>query len=94
MTDPTQEPITHRDVAYLANAIEGLTSVVNQMRVDNAQTFVRKDVLDPKLSALADQIDGVRADVQAANDWLKWTGRIVLGAVILAVVGLVLKGGF
>lgn len=78
MTTP-EDPITHRDVAYLANAIEGLTSVVNQLRVEISQTYVRKDVLDPQL------VD-IRADIKTHDDWLIWASRIVVGLVITAVI--------
>lgn len=82
-TDP---PISHRDIAHLANAIEALTSVVNQLRVEISQTYVRKDVLDPQLVT-------IRQNIQGHQDWLTWGTRIVLAVVIVAVIGIALRTG-
>lgn len=39
-------------------------------------------------------IEAVLSDrVKRLEDWQTWAGRLVLGAVILAVLGLVLVGG-
>jgi hypothetical protein len=82
----TEPPISHRDIAHLASAIEALTSVVNELRVEISQTYVRKDVLDPQL------VD-IKADIQGHQDWLTWGSRIIIALVIVTVVGAAFKMG-
>lgn len=63
-----------------------LSSTLKELRLEISTTYVRKDVLDPTLSALKD-------DVQAHDDWIVWAQRIVLGLVIAAVIGFAFATG-
>jgi hypothetical protein len=80
------EPITHRDIAYLTNSIDNLTSIINQLRVEMAQTYVRKDVNDGDLAAIRD-------DITRHDDWLTWAQRIVIGLVLVGLVTLLITQG-
>ncbi|MFS3128666.1 hypothetical protein ACLM5J_09700 [Nocardioides sp. Bht2] len=63
-----------------------LKTGLNELRQEMKDTYVRKDVLNPTLKAMTDDID-------SNSDWIRWATRIVLALVIAAVVGLVLASG-
>lgn len=83
MTDPA---FTHREAESLNQAIRDLTKTLNELRQEMSATYVRKDVLGP-------QLEEIRADIKSHGDWLLWAQRIVIGAVMLALVGLVVYQG-
>lgn len=63
-----------------------LSQTMKDLRSEIATTYVRKDVLDPTLEA-------IKQDVRAHGEWITWAMRIVLALVITAVVGAVLVTG-
>lgn len=79
-------PLTQRDVQALRESLAKIdsTMVTLQERMEN--TYVRKDVLEPALKA-------VMEDVAEVREWQTWALRIVVGAVLLALVGAVLAQG-
>lgn len=82
----TDDPITRREADALTQALNRLASGVDELRKDMDKTYVRKDVLDP-------QLNEIRGDIDRHADWLTWAQRIVIGAVVLALLGLVLYQG-
>lgn len=72
-----------RDVDRLENAMRDLVSTLNAFRGEIDATFVRKDVIGPQLS-------GMRKDIDSHSEIFTWLGRIVIGAVVLALLGLVI----
>jgi hypothetical protein len=80
------DPITRREADALTQALRDNTAAIDKLRLDIDATYVRKDVLEPQLSDL-------RSDIKSHGDWLLWAQRIVLGAVLLGLLGLVVYQG-
>jgi hypothetical protein len=91
--------ITQRDLETLRTTVDKLDRTLEVFRSDMARTlevfrselantYARKDVLDPRLKDL-------QADVDEVKGWITWAQRIVLAAVMLAMLGAVLvqQGG-
>lgn len=81
-----EQPITRREADALTQALRDLTAGVEKLRDDMDVIYVRKDVLEPQLKE-------IRGDIASHSDWLTWAQRIVIAAVILALLGLVLYQG-
>jgi hypothetical protein len=75
--------IPPRDVDRLETAIRDLTGALERHRVEMAATFVRKDVYERDM-------DDIKGDIKAHSDIFTWIARIVIGAVVLALLGLVI----
>lgn len=69
-----------------ASSTRDLNESVKGLRTEMAQTYVRKDVLEPTLETL-------KANVKEHDDWITWVTRIVLALVLVAVVGGVIVTG-
>ena len=78
--------VSPREVGQLTAAVEGLTEAVGLLREELRDDYVRKDVLDPTLAAMQITIDG-------HTSWLVWAQRIVLGAVLTAMLAYVIYTG-
>lgn len=74
------------DTEMLHRAIVELTVAVKELKAYAETTYVRKDVLDPTLAAMRD-------DIKEHSEWITWATRIVLALVIVAVVGTVIVTG-
>lgn len=72
-----------RDVDRLENAIRDLTGALERHRIEMNTTFVRKDVLEPQLQSM-------REDIDSHSEIFTWLARIVIGLVVVALVGLVI----
>lgn len=68
------------------NANDKLSEEVKELRSDMSKTYVRKDVLDPTLETL-------KSSVKSHDDWIIWVTRIVVAAVLVAVIGGVVVTG-
>jgi hypothetical protein len=79
-------PLTQRDAVAMTQAIRDLTNEMRALPDKIAETYVRKDVLEPRLSEM-------QKDIDAHSDWLTWAQRIIIGAVILALLGVVISQG-
>ena len=79
-------PLTQRDVQGLRESLEKLDRTMSVLQERMEATYVRKDVLDPALRALQEDVTEVR-------EWQTWALRIVVGAVLLALLGAVLAQG-
>lgn len=79
-------PITAHDVQLLRTTLDELRMTVHMLPDRIEQTYVRKDVYDLELA-------GLRRDVDEHSSWLEWAQRIVLAAVLLALLGTVLIQG-
>lgn len=62
--------------------MEKLVDTINGLSARIEATYVRKDVLDP-------QLQEIRSDIAKHSDWLLWAQRLVIGAVIVALLALV-----
>jgi hypothetical protein len=81
-----ESPLTQRDVEALRTTLDKLDRTIEYFRDFVESTYVRKDVIDPKLADM-------RKDIDAHSDWLTWVQRIVIGALLLAAVGAVIYSG-
>lgn len=78
--------ITQRDLEALRVTLDKLDHTIDTLRAEIANTYVRKDVNDPAMAAF-------RAAIGRHDDWLTWAQRIVIGAVLLALLALAFQGG-
>lgn len=69
--------------ASLDRSIRDLTAEIKELRAEFASTYARKDVIEPRIA-------DVEADVARHGDYFEWIVKIVVGAVALALLGLVL----
>jgi tetrahydromethanopterin S-methyltransferase subunit B len=79
-------PLTQRDVQSLRETLDKLDRTIENLRKEMASTYVRQDVYERDLA-------NIREDVKQHSDWLTWAQRIVIGAVLLALLGLVVYQG-
>lgn len=79
-------PLTQRDVENLRITLDKLDRTVEAFRNEIASTYARKDVIEP-------QLQNIRGDVDSHSEIFTWTGRLIVGAVIIALLGLVLANG-
>lgn len=93
----SETPISRNEASRLDQAIRDLTAEMKHTRTEFTtsvdalrhsmdQTYVRKDVIEPRLIAM-------ERDTQENAAWITWAQRIVLSLVITAVVGTVLIQG-
>ncbi len=78
--------ITQRDLTHLRESLVELKSAIQGLRGEINTTYVRKDVLNPT-------IQGLREDVDKHSEWFTWATRIVIGAVILGLLAVVIQTG-
>lgn len=76
-------PLTQRDVESLRTTMDKLDRTLDKMRTDMEHTYVRKDVLEPRMR-------GIEEDVQDIKGWLLWAQRLILGALFLAILATVI----
>lgn len=81
-----EQPLTQRDVESLRVTIDKLDRTLNALPREMAAIYVRTDVLEPRLK-------NIEAEVKEHGDWLTWAQRIVIGAVILALISLIIYTG-
>lgn len=76
-----------REFERLTASVDKLTAVMEQLpeklRAEFAETYVRKDVLGPQLTE-------IRNDIKGHDNWLTWAQRLLIGAVIVALLSLVI----
>lgn len=75
--------ITQRDIESLRTTLDKLDNTIAQLADKIETTYVRKDVLEPRLA-------DIEKDVAAHQEWFTWAVRIVLAAIFLAMLGAVL----
>lgn len=78
--------ITQRDLEALRTTLDRLDRTLDTFQAKVEATFVRQDVLEPRLKDL-------EKDVATHQEWFTWGMRLVLGIVILALLGAVLVQG-
>lgn len=79
-------PVTQRDAARLEAAIRDLTESMNGLASKIEATYVRKDVLEP-------QIESIVNAIKAHSSYWTWLVRLVVGAVIIGLIGLLIASG-
>lgn len=78
--------ITQRDLEALRTTLDKLDRTVSALPDKMADTYARKDVVEPRFRA-------VEEDVAKVQDWMTWAQRLVLGLVFVALLGAVLVQG-
>ena len=78
--------ITQRDLEALRTTLDRLDRTIEVFQAKVESTFVRQDVLEPRLRDL-------EKDVEQHQEWFTWGVRLILGIVILALLGAVLVQG-
>jgi outer membrane murein-binding lipoprotein Lpp len=78
--------LTDHKIDTLTKSVEKLTATIEHLDERMAETYARKDVIVPRIEAVENRQD------RHASYW-DWLIKLVLGAVILALLGLVLTQG-
>lgn len=78
--------ITQRDLEALRVTLDKLDRTVTELPDKMADTYARKDVVEPRFRVL-------ETDLAKVQDWMTWAQRLVLGLVIVALLGAVLVQG-
>jgi outer membrane murein-binding lipoprotein Lpp len=78
--------ITDLKIDTLTKSVEKLTATIDRLDERMAETYARKDVIVPRIEAVESRQD------RHASYW-DWLIKLVVGAVILALLGLVLAQG-
>lgn len=81
-----EDPVLREVIRQLGELATRLEAVSNRLET----TYVRKDVFDAHKETAKAKQDDLANDVKELQDWQKWIQRLVIGAVALAVLGLVL----
>ncbi|MCL2542750.1 MAG: hypothetical protein FWE71_09890 [Nocardioidaceae bacterium] len=81
MSDESQFPTSV--AASLDRAMRDLTTEVKGLRGEIADVYARKDVIEPRL-------DNLEADIKKHGDYWDWLVKLVCGAVILALLSVVI----
>lgn len=79
-------PMTQRDANRLERAIRDLTESMNGLASKIEATYVRKDVLAPEL-------ESIWGTLKAHSGYWTWVVRTVVGAIIVALIALLLASG-
>lgn len=78
--------ITQRDLEALRTTLDKLDRTVSSLPDKMAETYARKDVVEPRFRVIEE-------DVSKVQDWMTWAQRLVLGLVFVALLGAVLVQG-
>lgn len=92
MTPPEDTP-SQSDFRHLSNAVEKLTSTIENLPAVMAAIYVRQDVYRSD-QRLHDQKHAEQDhEIDSLTSFKEWAIRAVLGAIIVALVGLLLAQG-
>lgn len=78
MSEPTA-----REFEALTQSLQNLNNTIKELRVEMSSTYARKDVIVPRLETIENA-------VKAHGSYFRWIVQLVVGAVLLALLGLVL----
>lgn len=90
---PTDDAPTRRDFEHLSDTVAKLTRTLEGLQVMMAATYVRQDVYerDQKLHEQVHEAqDEALEDINSLKDWAI---RLIVGAVMLALLGTILVQG-
>lgn len=87
---PTPDEPTRRDFEHLSRSVAELSQTIKEFNTMLELNYVRKDVY-ARDQASHDHTHGEQQkDIDDLTDWKDWALRIVVGAVMLALLGLVI----
>lgn len=93
MSTGDNEVPSQSDFRHLSNAVEKLTMTIENLPAVMAAIYVRQDVYraDQRLHDLKhNEQDG---EIESLTSFKEWAIRAVLGAIIVALVGLLVAQG-
>lgn len=88
MPTPDETP-SRRDFEYLTKSVEELSRTIKELQVMMSATYVRIDNYERDQRAHDATHQSIRDEVDGLVGWKDWALRIVVGAVMLALLGLV-----
>lgn len=66
-------------------------SASKESRISTIEAWkMQKDITD---AVRDEKFDGIKGDISAILDNQKWLTRLVIGALVVGVIGFILKGG-
>lgn len=88
-----EDNFERREVVRLTIAVDKLTEATQALERRMAETYVRKDVYEADRKADAKAGEELELKVAAVRSIIDWTGKIIVGAVLLALLSLVIVNG-
>ena len=82
--------LQHESLVSHAQRITAIEAARQARKEDEIKREAREDARTEKVDGRLDQID---SRLDEMTDTLKWANRTIVGAVLLAIVAFVLKGG-
>jgi hypothetical protein len=82
----SDSPYTHREVEQLNQSLRDLNTTIRELQREFAVTYARKDVIEPRVAE-------IEKDVAKQSGYWDWLVRLVVGAVVVALLGLVITNG-
>lgn len=90
--DHMKPPETIKEVGiHIGYMSRHITELKNLIEDQNKSYATKTELLDFERRN-DDRIVNVKAEIKSLQEWNIWAQRIVLGAVLIAVMGLVIKG--
>lgn len=86
MTDDTP---SRRDFEHLSRSVSELSQTIKELQAMMTVTYVRQDVYARDMNAHDHTHREQQNDIDSLVGWRDWALRIVVGAVMLALLGLV-----
>lgn len=87
---PTDDEPTRRDFEHLTRTVAELSSTIKDLQTMMTATYVRKDVYERDQTSHDHTHQEQQKDITALEGWRDWALRIIVGAVMLALLGLVI----
>lgn len=102
MDEPTLGEVNRR-LASVAEQISKLATAIEALQAAIAITYVRQDVYRAEKEVLVNILKNERAavelleksiteQIESLEEWKDWSLKIIVGAVILAVLALIFSG--
>lgn len=81
---------TRRELDRLTAAVEALNATITRFEERMAETYVRKDVYLEARKADGEASLAMQEDIKKVSSVIDWAVKIVVGAVIVGLVGLLI----
>jgi hypothetical protein len=85
---PTPDEPTRRDFEHLARTVTELSATIKELQTMMTATYVRKDVYERDQVSHDHTHQEQQKDIDGLVGWKEWALRIVVGAVMLGLIGL------
>lgn len=84
---------TEHDVEELRRTMMSMFADIRGTTASRGDLAAATAVIDLKLNSQAEQMKGIKDSIDKSNANTVWLVRLVIGAIVLAIVGFLLNGG-